>query len=99
MDHNPNMTMAKLIVPILRDYAVNRHGIPGTFIETMGYTGMVPESENDHVSEVWDATIEQMIAAFELIANDHYRDGSGNELPEVRAGLTFFAEYFNNLWS
>ena len=36
MEYNTNMALARAIIPILKDYAMNRHGLPGTFIEDQG---------------------------------------------------------------
>lgn len=46
--------------------------------------------------ETWEAEIDKMILAFDLIIKDNYSYSSNNE--KIDEGLQSFAKYFRNLW-
>jgi hypothetical protein len=59
---------------------------------TAGYPGALTQ-------EKWDAKLDAMIAAFELIASEANYSGSDEQDKIINRGLKEFGEWYRGLWS
>lgn len=90
---NLNEYIARIALPVLKDYRENKSGRP--YNKDTGVW---------HTEEQWNARLDRMIKSFELILGDYdypYTGGSSdlwNKMEETEKGLIEFGTYFQSLW-
>lgn len=102
MDH----TLALIIVPMLKQLKETKHGAPNVDcidvpmrlqpkqLEVVRYRESGETDEN--FFKRWDYVLDEMIWAFEQIANE--TDLSDAEEKRVNSGLKLFGKYYRSLW-
>lgn len=107
-------TLAKIILPMLKQLKENKHGAPMTddedAPEELRSTSAPPKKNEWDVDENhfkrWDWIMDQMIWSFEEINNDTFWDRPGPVTAEVvrknedriNNGLRLFGKYYRGLW-
>lgn len=81
-----DVTIAKFILPRLKEFKNQTCGIPGCI-----------EQNGDEGLEVWKNIIQQMIDAFEFIADDVCIP-TEEEQRKISLGLDLFRQHFYSLW-
>ena len=99
-----DVTLASIIVPMLRHYKNASVGFPGDFLPTdhrqLCFDFIDADAEHEQAEKLWFAALDQMIAAFERFASD-----SGALLDDeaekqvTQRGLDLFARYYSALWT
>ena len=83
-------TIAKFIAPRLKSFKELNCGVPGGV-----FSGTIEEQ-----SERWNEVLDQMIFAFEFVADEdrYFGPFDKEENRRVEKGLDLFREYFRSLW-
>lgn len=104
---NMDLTLAQIIIPMLKQLRDTTHGYPQDFFDGDEY---VDAGDIGGGFEKWKETLNEMIWAFEEIltedqnlVNINFKDPSWKEKELVRGdkiqnGLNLFAKYYRALW-
>ena len=110
---NMDATLAKIILPMLKQLKESKHGAPMTddedVPEELRSTSAPPKKNEWDVDENhfkrWDWIMDQMIWSFEEINNDSFWERLGLERDELQKyedridnGLRLFGKYYRGLW-
>jgi hypothetical protein len=91
---NCHHTIACVVLPLLKQFkAAERSGIPQCFFKKEQHDAQ----EWLHANTAWEATLDSMIAAFQIIADDNVVMSDMDERI-VEGGLLEFAAHFMSLW-
>lgn len=110
---NTDSTLAKIILPMLKQLRKNKHGAPITddedVPEELRSTSAPPKKNEWDIDENhfkrWDWIMDEMIWSFEEINKDTFWDRLGLERDELQKyedridnGLRLFGKYYRGLW-
>ena len=93
-------SLAKLIAPRLKRFKELNNGVPGYLCPGGGSTTNYG-NKIDKAAAKWDAMLDDMIFAFEFVADEDKYFTAKPDSPEwkrVEKGLTLFRKNFHSLW-
>lgn len=81
---NLDHTISRFVLPRLKEFK-RKYSVRGTpsQIET---------------NEEWQAILDDMIKAFEIMSQSEFPDYDKNKIEQVEKGLQLFVKHFNSLW-
>lgn len=82
--------IAKIAMPVLKEYRFNGHGVPGMVCEK--------DEPMEKSIERWNGILDKMIYAFDVIIKDENFIEPVEVQERVDEGLKLFAKYFQTLW-
>jgi len=100
-----DITLAKIVVPMLHQLVATKHGAPNTDNEDVPESLRSEEPEDGSTSPThfakWDWIMEEMIYGFEFVLEDacpydseNYKENSAR----AKNGRILFAKYYTALW-
>jgi hypothetical protein len=105
---NADVTLAKIIKPVLEQLRDTTHGYPNEFMSIEGDEYMLTAAYNQqHMGggmEGWQATLDKMIWSFGEAANEYedapYGDTTATKayFARVQEGFTLFGRFYMGLW-
>jgi hypothetical protein len=103
------MTLARIILPMLRVLQRNKQGVPGEFApdigtyDVQGVFAFIDEDECeralDRGGEKWAAIVDEMIWAFDAVEKGVMDQPQSAQCKRAQNGLNLFAKYYRNLWT
>lgn len=105
---NVDYTLSRIAVPLLREYKEKNNGFPVDVdeVDIPNHIKNSYDSGDERQEAGWDAIVDKMIRAHEMIVNDEIMDtlmeegeeAANNKAQVVKEGLSLFGKYYQNLW-
>ena len=98
-------TLALIIAPMLRKFKAARdcspfvedEDVPEAIRTTAAKVSKKEYEEDEFLHDRWDWVLDEMIAAFEAIAED--QESTKEREMRVDRGLRYFGKYYRSLWN
>ncbi len=88
---NADVTLAHIILPVLKEYAINKHSY------------FIPDEEDSLIKDEhlrYKNVMAKMIFSFENLVNDEWDDFHDDDVrPIIENGFRLFGKYYLHLWT